>query len=83
MAELGGAVLLQILGCEQEADLGGCWAYLESYSKAEHIEPVEACGMVLERVCGAVALILDSAEALQKTQETESAKPTEEMFVSS
>src|SRR5208283_4444753 len=28
VAELGGAVLLRILGYENEADLGGCWEYI-------------------------------------------------------
>jgi hypothetical protein len=29
VAELGGAVLLEILGFKQEADLGGCWEYIQ------------------------------------------------------
>jgi hypothetical protein len=69
VAELGGAVLLQILGSEREADLGGCWEYIRCYSEKEKIEPVDACGRVLERVCGAVALILDTAEELRAANE--------------
>jgi hypothetical protein len=83
VAELGGAVLLSILGFDHEADLGGCWEYIRCYSEKEKIEPVEACGRVLERVCVAVSLILDTAEKLQEAEEPEPAKPTEEMFVSS
>ena len=83
VAELGGAVLLNVLGCDHEADLGGCWAYIESYSAKEQIEPVEACGHLLERTCCAVSLILDSAQALRESRESEVAKPTEEILVCS
>lgn len=63
VAELGGAVLLQILGYKQEADLGGCWRYIQSYAEQEKIGVTEACMMVLDRTCKAVGLILDTAEA--------------------
>ncbi len=64
VAELGGAVLLRILGEEYEADLGGCWKYIKHYADVSGIEVIEACGLVLERVCEAVALILDTADSL-------------------
>jgi hypothetical protein len=69
VAELGGAVLLRILGEEHEADLGGCWKYIKSYPEAEGIEAIDACGLVLERVCEAVALILDAAESIVSEKE--------------
>jgi hypothetical protein len=64
VAELGGAVLLTLLGNDNEADLGGCWEYVRCYAGDEKIEVLSACGKVLDRTCGAVALILDTAEAL-------------------
>lgn len=64
VAELGGAVLLEILGHGAESDRGGCWAYIQSYASQEGIEPITACIRVLNRTCDCVALILDSAEAL-------------------
>lgn len=64
VAELGAAVLLRILGEDHQADLGGCWEYIKHYAEASGIEVVEACGLVLARVCEAVALILDTAESL-------------------
>ena len=67
VAELGGAVLLRILGYENEADLGGCWEYIQSYAKKEGIEVLAACGAVLDRTCEAVALILDTAEKRHET----------------
>ncbi len=64
VAELGGAILLEILGHEGETDRGGCWQYIQAYAERDKIEPVSACIKVLSRTCDAVALILDSAEAL-------------------
>ncbi len=64
VAELGGAVLLETLGYDSEADRGGCWEYVKAYATDAGIEPVTACQRVLKRMCDAVALILDTAEAL-------------------
>lgn len=66
VAELGGAVLLTILGYDYEADLGGCWEYVEEYAKKAGIDVPKACNHVLDRTCQAVALILDTAEALEE-----------------
>lgn len=68
VAELGGAVLLSILGFEHEADLGGCWEYIQSYAKKGGSDVLAACGAVLDRTCEAVALILDTAEELRNTR---------------
>lgn len=64
VAELGGAVLLKILGKEHEADLGGCWEYIQGYAIKAKIDVLKACNLVLERTCEAVALILDTAEKI-------------------
>lgn len=64
VAELGGAVLLTMLGYEHEADLGGCWEYIQQYAGTDTENILKACGEVLDRTCGAVALILDTAAAL-------------------
>ena len=68
VAELGGAVLLEMLGYETESDRGGCWRYVEAYAKQEEREPVSVCMSLLKRVCDCVALILDEAEALQEQE---------------
>ena len=65
VAELGGAILLECLGHESDADRGGCWEYVKAYAKDAEIEPVSACQRVLKRTCDAVALILETAEQLQ------------------
>ena len=64
VAELGGAILLEMLGHDGESDRGGCWDYVQSYARDAGLEPMTACGRVLTRTCDAVALILDTAEAL-------------------
>ena len=66
VAELGGAVLLEILGMKREADLGGCFGYVQSYAENEKIGVVEACMKVLDRTCAAVQLILDCAEQIEQ-----------------
>ena len=66
VAELGGAILLEILGHDVESDRGGCWQYVESYARDSGIEPVTACLRVLKRCCAAVALILDTAETVRE-----------------
>lgn len=60
VAELGGAVLLTMLGREHDADLGGAWSYIKSWAGNKH--PVSACMAVLNRVCAAVDLILATSE---------------------
>src|SRR5262249_44513545 len=65
VAELGSAVLLRLLGHEEEADLGGAWRYIKRYADKAGIEVVEACGRVLDRTCLAVSNILDTAEQIQ------------------
>jgi hypothetical protein len=73
VAELGGAVLLKVLGYEHEADLGGCWQYVEGYAKTQGIDVLKACSIVLERTCEAVALILDTAEEIRADKLDEAA----------
>jgi antirestriction protein ArdC len=65
VAELGGAVLLECLGHDTASDRGGCWEYVQAYSRDAGIEPVAACQRVLKRTCDAVALVLDTAEGLR------------------
>lgn len=72
VAELGGAVLLEALGLAQDSDRGGCFEYIQAYAKAAEIDAITACMRVLKRTCDAVALVLDTAEALQNGQPAES-----------
>lgn len=72
VAELGGAVLLTMLGRTHEADLGGCWDYVRQYAAKQNLTVIDACNRVLERVCEAVALILDTSESLQACKEAQS-----------
>ena len=62
VAELGGAVLLHLIGRPADADDGGAWEYVSKYAEAAGMDPVRACLDVLGRACEAVALILQEAE---------------------
>jgi antirestriction protein ArdC len=68
VAELGGAVLLELLGMNLDADLGGSWEYIKHYAEQEKLGVTEACMRVLDRTCAAVGLILDAAEAIRREQ---------------
>ena len=65
IAELGGTILLEILGYQTESDRGGCWQYIKRYSDSAKIKPLTAITKVLNRTCQAVALILETAENIQ------------------
>ena len=54
-----------LVGLPEAADRGGCWSYVAAYACDGGLEPITACQRVLKRTCDAVALILDTAEALR------------------
>lgn len=71
VAELGGAILLDCIGLERDADTGGCWDYVSRYAKDADIAPMIACQRVLKRTCDAVALILAEYDRIQAGSLTE------------
>lgn len=64
VAELGGAVLLECLGYEDESDRGGCWEYIQSYAENSK-KAIKLATELVDRTCEAVALILRTAEELE------------------
>ena len=64
VAQLGGATLLRCLGYDSQADLGGCFEYVKHYCDRNDCKVDRVCLEVLDRVCEAVALILDTADTL-------------------
>jgi len=64
VAELGGAIVLEILGHDSAADRGGCWDYVSAYARDAGLDPLVACQRALKRCCDAVSLILSTAEQL-------------------
>ena len=64
VAELGGAILLEILGYETESDRGGCWEYVQRYASKTKRDTLAVCQSLLKRTCDCVALIVDTAEEL-------------------
>ncbi len=67
VAELGSAILLTLLGRPVDADLGGCWRYVEAYASKTSKPTVDVCLELLNRTCKAVDLILTAAESLAST----------------
>lgn len=65
VAELGGAVLLTVLGHRTEADWGGAYRYIQGYAKAADREGLlHEVLHVTGRMAAAVKHILDTAETL-------------------
>jgi antirestriction factor ArdC-like protein len=64
VAELGGAVLLELLGHETESDRGGCWEYIQRYASKRNRDTLAVCQSLLKRTCECVALVLGAAEEL-------------------
>ena len=64
VAELGAAVLLEAAGESEHVDLGAASRYLQHYA-GEPSRCVAACRRLLQRTCGAVGLILDTADQLR------------------
>jgi hypothetical protein len=64
VAELGGTILMMILGYDREADIGHAMKYIRQYATTAKIELIKACTDVLNRTCEAVALILETAETV-------------------
>ncbi|MBP8123738.1 MAG: hypothetical protein KAZ26_13930 [Caldilineaceae bacterium] len=66
VAELGGCILLHILGQPDAADDGGAWSYINTYTKANDLDPIMVCIDVLDRTCKAVSHILDAAQQVEE-----------------
>lgn len=64
VAEFGAAVLAECLGLEC-SNLGGSFHYISSHAEAAEQAAQQACFECLDRICRAVALILDTAETLK------------------
>jgi antirestriction protein ArdC len=67
VAEMGGCVLLQILGYEVESDVGGCYEYISTYARAKEEELATVCYQLVNRICNAVNLILIESEQTDET----------------
>jgi hypothetical protein len=71
VAELGSGVLLTILGRPVDADLGGCWRYVEAYASKTGKPTVDVCLELLSRACRAIDLILTTAEEFASRETVE------------
>ena len=71
VAEFAGAVLLKMIGKDEEADLGGAFDYIQSWASRDNMKIEDACRKVLGRVCNIVELIVNAQEDVE-TIEAES-----------
>ncbi len=62
VAELGGAILLECLGYSTESDRGGAWEYIRGYAEQSQVDAIRTCYALVDRACGAVRLLLETAE---------------------
>ncbi len=72
VAEFGSAVLAECLGYTRESDLGGAYEYVKAYAETGGKRPENAALECLDRICNAVALILETAESVQSVPLLES-----------
>jgi len=63
VAEMGGAVLLKIMGYDVESDIGGAWEYINGYSK--NGDAVKHCIKLLNRISKCVDLVINTASEIQ------------------
>jgi antirestriction protein ArdC len=66
IAELGGAVLLEVLGHADQSDRGGAFGYIKDQCTQDGRDLLTACLALVERVHACVQLILDEAEEVRQ-----------------
>lgn len=62
VAELGGATLLKLMGYDVDADIGGAWKYIKSYSANDSSKAISNCFSLINRVCKCIDYILKEAD---------------------
>jgi hypothetical protein len=72
VAEMGGAVLLTMLGKANEADTGGAYEYITHWAAKVDKNAADACVAVLTRVCKVVDFIMQTANGGAEVEEGES-----------
>ena len=66
VAELGGSIILKMMGMEMKADIGGAWNYIKGYAGEDKGKTLQACNRLIDRVCKCIALIMDTAAKTDK-----------------
>ncbi|HEX4955067.1 MAG TPA: ArdC family protein [Thermoanaerobaculia bacterium] len=75
VAEVGGAVLLTLLGYEKQADAGGAYQYARSLCDEDEGKMLSLLTELIDRTCKAVQYVLDEAEKLAPGRELIAAIP--------
>lgn len=65
VAQFGATVLAHMLGCPDDADEGHTYRYVQGYCERHDREVLDVLGELIDRTCAAVALILETADALE------------------
>jgi hypothetical protein len=64
VANFGSVVLLEAMGRKQDSNRGGAWQHIQAHCAEQDADPVSVCRALFNRTCSAVALVLDTADAL-------------------
>ena len=73
VAEVGGAVLLKILGFNNDADLGGAWEYVKTYADKDENKSVKKVMSLVDRICKCVNLILEESDEIINSENKKAA----------
>ena len=57
-----------MIGRGADADVGGCFEYIKQYCDRDNVKVDRVCMMLLDRICNAVKLILDTAKELRSAE---------------
>ncbi len=68
VAELGGSVLLSLLGYEVEADKGGCWEYIKYQCKGDNQKAFSYCRKLINRISKNIELILETSKTVKNME---------------
>ena len=64
VAEIGGNVLLKILGYEKDVDLGGAWEYIKKYVGDDDTKTIKRVSKLINRICACVNLVLEESNVI-------------------
>jgi len=68
VAEMGSAILTEILGFEHEQDLGGAWKYIKTYAGNDKKKTIKKITELINRICACVSLILNESDEIIKNK---------------
>lgn len=64
VAEMGSAILIEILGMKHESDLGGAWEYIKNYAGDDEKKTIKKITSLINRICACVDLIINESNEI-------------------